>query len=238
MVMRHALIVGGAGTLGRAVNRALLGSQRFGWSTLSLDYLENAESTSSLALQSRVPLPEQLPRIRERVDGFSPTLDAVLCVAGAFDVSAVADPDVLEKHLAADAANFQSALLAAHLSTHALAPGGLLLLTGAAAVREGPVGFAAAYAASKASTHYLAQLMATRAEIPEDASVCTVLPQIIDTPQNRDAMPDADRSDWQPPEQIAELIRAWADGDGRPENGAFAKLARCGASGSLAAEFV
>ena len=80
--------------------------------------------------------------------------------------------------------------------------------------------------------------MATRAEIPEDASVCTVLPQIIDTPQNRDAMPDADRSDWQPPEQIAELIRAWADGDGRPENGAFAELARCEATGSLAAEVV
>ena len=37
-------------------------------------------------------------------------------------------------------------------------------------------------------------------------------------------MPDADKSDWQPPEKIAELVRGWAEGNNRPENGSFAKL--------------
>lgn len=37
-------------------------------------------------------------------------------------------------------------------------------------------------------------------------------------------MPDADKSSWLPPEKIAELVRAWADGENRPENGSFAKL--------------
>ncbi len=49
---------------------------------------------------------------------------------------------------------------------------------------------------SKAATHHLALTMAERTEIPQESSVCTILPQIIDTPANREAMPDADKSEW------------------------------------------
>ena len=37
-------------------------------------------------------------------------------------------------------------------------------------------------------------------------------------------MPDSDKVSWLPPQKVAELIRAWADGENRPENGSFAKL--------------
>ena len=37
-------------------------------------------------------------------------------------------------------------------------------------------------------------------------------------------MPDVDKSEWQPPEKIADLVIGWANGDNRPENGTFAKL--------------
>ncbi len=37
-------------------------------------------------------------------------------------------------------------------------------------------------------------------------------------------MPNEDRSTWLPTDNIAELLRAWADGENRPENGSFAKL--------------
>ena len=37
-------------------------------------------------------------------------------------------------------------------------------------------------------------------------------------------MPDADKKEWQPPSKIAELVRGWAQGENRPENGSFAKL--------------
>jgi len=57
-----------------------------------------------------------------------------------------------------------------------------LLFTGAAAVFEGPVDFAYGYAMSKAATHNLALQMAERTEIPASSSVCTILPQVIDTP--------------------------------------------------------
>ena len=58
----------------------------------------------------------------------------------------------------------------------------------------------------------------------------------IDTPQNRESMPDADKSSWLPPEKIGELLRAWSDGENRPENGSFAKLIY--KNGTVVPEFV
>ena len=66
--------------------------------------------------------------------------------------------------------------------------------------------------------------MAERTEIPEDSTVITILPQIIDSEQNRKDMPDADHSTWAPPNKIADLVRSWAQGENRPENGSYAKL--------------
>jgi len=37
-------------------------------------------------------------------------------------------------------------------------------------------------------------------------------------------MPNEDKSTWLPPEKIGELLRAWSEGENRPENGSFAKL--------------
>jgi len=37
-------------------------------------------------------------------------------------------------------------------------------------------------------------------------------------------MPNEDKSGWLPPEKIAEVLRSWAEGENRPENGSFAKL--------------
>lgn len=37
-------------------------------------------------------------------------------------------------------------------------------------------------------------------------------------------MPDVDKSGWQPPQKIATMIRQWADGENRPDNGSFAKV--------------
>jgi dihydropteridine reductase len=105
-----------------------------------------------------------------------------------------------------------------------LNPQGFLMLTGSAAVFEGPVNYAYAYAMSKAATHALALSLAKRTEIPESADVCTILPQIIDTPANRQAMPDADTSEWAPPDKIAQMVRHWAEGENRPINGSFAKI--------------
>jgi NAD(P)-dependent dehydrogenase (short-subunit alcohol dehydrogenase family) len=47
-----------------------------------------------------------------------------------------------------------------------------------------------------------------------------ILPAIIDTPSNRESMPDADRSRWVTPEQIAELMLFLCSEEGGALNGA------------------
>jgi NAD(P)-dependent dehydrogenase (short-subunit alcohol dehydrogenase family) len=63
----------------------------------------------------------------------------------------------------------------------------------------------AAYSASKSAVMRLTESMA--AELKRDGiNVNCVLPGTIDTPQNRQAMPNADHSRWVKPEAIADVI--------------------------------
>ena len=47
-----------------------------------------------------------------------------------------------------------------------------------------------------------------------------VLPSVIDTPANRESMPDSDWSKWVPPEEIARVIRFLISDESRPTSGA------------------
>ena len=59
---------------------------------------------------------------------------------------------------------------------------------------------------------------------------------MIDTPENREAMPTSDFNTWAPPEKIAGLLKMWAEGTNRPKNGSYAVLKRI--NGSVVPEFV
>lgn len=68
-----------------------------------------------------------------------------------------------------------------------------------------------AYGASKAAVVNLTQSLSK--ELAEDRiTVNAILPSIIDTPDNRESMPDADRSAWLDPAEIARVIR-WLVGE-------------------------
>jgi NAD(P)-dependent dehydrogenase (short-subunit alcohol dehydrogenase family) len=67
-----------------------------------------------------------------------------------------------------------------------------------------PPGGMGAYVASKAALVGLTRSLAR--ELPAEVRVNAVLPTTIDTPANREAMPDADFSKWTRPEQIAAVI--------------------------------
>jgi NAD(P)-dependent dehydrogenase (short-subunit alcohol dehydrogenase family) len=63
----------------------------------------------------------------------------------------------------------------------------------------------AAYAAAKNAVVRLTESMAAELR-GHGIGVCCVMPTIIDTPQNREAMADADTSQWTPPAAIAEVM--------------------------------
>mmetsp|Transcript_40842 Transcript_40842/g.39432 ORF Transcript_40842/g.39432 Transcript_40842/m.39432 type:complete len:158 (-) Transcript_40842:33-506(-) len=145
-------------------------------------------------------------------------------MAGGFGLSSVKDKDIFEKYDSIDRMNFQSSLLTAHLSTKFLNEQGLLVFTGAATIFEGPANYAFAYAMTKSSTHALVLNVAERTYIPPTSTVVCILPTMIDTPANREAMPDEDKSGWLPPDKISELVGGWSSGSNLPKNGSFAKL--------------
>ena len=75
---------------------------------------------------------------------------------------------------------------------------------GAGAALEGVAGMGA-YCASKSALIRLTEAMS--AELKDHGiNVNCVLPSIIDTPDNRAAMPDAEASRWVKPEALADVI--------------------------------
>jgi NAD(P)-dependent dehydrogenase (short-subunit alcohol dehydrogenase family) len=78
---------------------------------------------------------------------------------------------------------------------------------------------AAAYSASKAAVVRLVESLAAELK-DKDIQVNCVLPGTIDTPDNRQAMPQADASRWVPPEAIADVILFLASDAARAVTGA------------------
>jgi NAD(P)-dependent dehydrogenase (short-subunit alcohol dehydrogenase family) len=96
--------------------------------------------------------------------------------------------------------------------------GGKIVSVGAASALKG-VAQMGAYVASKSAVIRLTETMA--AELREkNINVNCVLPTIIDTPENRAAMPKADPSRWVAPADLAGVIVFLASGQARAIHGA------------------
>jgi len=119
-----------------------------------------------------------------------------------------------------------------NMSRAAVAPmlaggrGGALVNVGAYAALRGGARMAA-YAASKAAVQRLTEAMA--AELRDQAvRVNCVLPTVLDTPDNRAAMPAADASRWVAPDALADVIGFLASDAARAVTGASLPVtARC-----------
>jgi NAD(P)-dependent dehydrogenase (short-subunit alcohol dehydrogenase family) len=96
--------------------------------------------------------------------------------------------------------------------------GGAFVCVSARAALE-PFSGAAGYVTAKAAV--LAFVRALHAEYVKDGVRSNaVLPSVIDTPANRESMPESDFSRWVPPAQIASVIRFLVSEDSKPTSGA------------------
>lgn len=78
----------------------------------------------------------------------------------------------------------------------------------------------AAYAATKAGLNAIVQSVAREiAALP--CTINAVLPSILDTPPNREEMPDADFDTWVKLDDLAEIIHTFTTPTGAPLNGAL-----------------
>lgn len=154
-------------------------------------------------------------RLFARLHGELGAVDALFNLAGGFSSDKGHEPsELLEQMLTVN-------LTTAVNASRAVLPGmvergrGFILAIGAKAALT-PGGGASAYAAAKAAlVAYFRAL--TAASSKQGVNVAVLFPMgTIDTPDNRAAMPDADRSRWIAPEELAEAALFLAE---RPSSG-------------------
>ena len=207
---RHVLITGAAGNLGRAVAQAFAAQG----AALVLADLKHEALQSTFGSESArrrflgVDLLER-DAVAAAVGGVLARIARidVLChLAGGFRMGeAVHETSAVTWDWLLDL-NARTLLHAAGaVVPHMLAAGGGRIVTvGAYSARQG-VAAMGAYTAAKASVIRLTEAMS--AELREkNINVNCVLPTVIDTPQNRAAMPDADPARWVAPADLAQVI--------------------------------
>ena len=147
-------------------------------------------------------------------------IDAVVNCAGGFRWTLVGDASDEDIDFLIDA-NLRSALLMVREVLPGMKERGfgrIVLISSKSTLNpgtgEGP------YAATKAALNALTKSVA--AEVKElDVTINAILPSIIDTPANREEMPDADHDTWVQREQLAEIIYSLTQSMGAPINGAL-----------------
>jgi NAD(P)-dependent dehydrogenase (short-subunit alcohol dehydrogenase family) len=193
---RTALVTGGAGGLGRSVVDALVED---GW-----DVLVPVEQGSDLAKREHVSTivadltdPDDVARA---VRAAGESLGAVVNLVGGF----AADQPVADTPITEFERMFALNLRPTYLVTQAAIPrlrdGGSIVCVGSATALE-PFAGAAGYAASKAAVIAFAKTVAK-----EGVRSNVIVPTMIDTPANREAMPESEWHKLVPPAKIASVI--------------------------------
>lgn len=221
---RHVLITGAAGNLGRAVAQAFAAQ---GAALVLADLKPEALQATFGAESARqrflgVNLLER-DAVAAAVGGVLARIGRidVLChLAGGFRMGeAVHETSSATWDWLLDL-NARTLLHAAGaVVPHMLAAGGGRIVTvGAYSARQGLAAMGA-YTAAKASVIRLTEAMA--AELREkNINVNCVLPTVLDTPQNRAAMPDTDPARWVAPADLAQVIVFLASDAARAVHGA------------------
>lgn len=214
---KRALVIGGAGALGRAVTKSF----KVNWEVTSVDLQPNPEAKQSVLIQPQDSAETQATTLAKSLQG---KYNAILCVAGGFTMGSIASADVFAQWRQMMELNVMPSLMTAHLATKFLEDQGLLVFTGAAGPFQAPTPGILVYSLSKNVVHSLALNMSTRTDISSIATVLTILPGTLDTPRNRLDMPDANRSSWVSTEGVATLLKEWAENKNRPDNGSYLLL--------------
>lgn len=203
-------ITGGFGSLGMAAAQglaqrgarvALIGRGKTPEAGALPDALKSALCVGGVDLVDAQAAQAALSDVHARLGG----LDALVNTAGAFRWETIADGDAKTWDLMFDL-NVKTSLNASKAALPFLVASGAgrIVNIGAGAGQKAAQGMGA-YAASKAGVARLTEALADELK-DKRVTVNAILPSIIDTPQNRADMPDADFARWVPAGEIAALI--------------------------------
>lgn len=220
---RSVVISGAAGHLGRAVTRACLQrGDRVALLDRQASKLRDEFCGNDGVLLCEIDLMDR-NAVRASFAHARATferVDTICHLAGAFQMGeAVHDIDVDHwASLMALNANSLLHLAAAGVPHLKSAGGGAIVTVGAGAAQRGAA-LMGAYCASKSALMRLTESMSEELK-DERINVNCVLPSIIDTPENRAAMPDSEFERWVAPSALAEVILFLTSHASRAINGA------------------
>jgi NAD(P)-dependent dehydrogenase (short-subunit alcohol dehydrogenase family) len=211
------VITGAFGVLGRAA--AELAAQQ-GARVAMLDVKVGAQSVTAPELAIAVDLTDlkAAARAMQSVRATTGAIDALLNIAGGFAWETVSDGDVAtwERMFAL---NLKTALTASKAALpHLIEARGAIVNVGAASAVKAESGIGA-YTASKQGVMKLTESLA--AELKGKVRVNAVLPSILDTPQNRADMPNADPAKWVQPAELARVMLFLASNEASAVTGAL-----------------
>lgn len=205
--MQTVVITGAAGHLGRAVATAF--RERGAQCVLlgrHVDTLEEASAADVLALPLDLLDRDQVRAGIEQAVARFGGIDVLCHIAGGFRMGeAVHETTDASWDFLMDVNARTLVNVAAAVVPHLLRRGGGKIVTVGAAAAVRGAAHMGAYSASKSALLRLTEAMS--AELKDHGiNVNCVLPSIIDTPDNRAAMPDADYSRWVAPQALANVI--------------------------------
>ena len=204
------LVTGAAGNLGRAVAEAFAeNGANLVLVDLKRDHLERAfgaEGHRRIFAPADLLDPSSVAGAIDMAVGRNGRIDVLCNIAGGFRMGEAVHETSDETWDFLFDLNARSLLhtVRAVVPRMLTAGGGKIVNVGAFAAQKGVAGMGA-YCASKSAVIRLTEAMA--AELREShINVNCVLPTIIDTPENRSAMPDADPARWVSPADLASVV--------------------------------
>lgn len=224
--MKKAILITGAGgNLGAAVVKRLTEENRHLLATVhNADAVESlqSEQVEAVALDLTDEAAVQ-PFVAQQTT--QKDLEAAILLAGGFRPGSLlqADGAAIKKMFAI---NFETAfyLVRELLPVFEKRGGGQFVLVGARPALDPKAGKdLAAYAFSKTLVFKLAEFINAYGK-DKSINATVIVPSIIDTPPNREAMPDADFSKWVTPEAIADAIAFTLSDSGRQMKESILKM--------------
>lgn len=169
---KSVLVIGGCGALGKSIVSSLK-TLKNGCFVYSADFTKNKEASKNILLPKKYEK-DSLKKIKKNLKH---KFDLIINVAGGFNANNLKDENIVFKATQMYNANMLTSILAANIATTHMGNNGLLVLTGAAGVKDSTSTGILAYQLSKNSVHNLTNILVENPqEIPNVKKVVTLLP--------------------------------------------------------------
>ena len=198
---RHVVVTGAAGALGRAVVQHFLDQgARVALIDHRMDHLSSTfpglENSQHMLLEADVTSVPAMTGAAQRILNAFRQVDALVHIAGGFEMGEpvhALSREAWDRMMTLNAWSFVAVSQALVPSMIERKAGSVIAVTAKTASR-GAAGMSA-YIASKSALQRLVE--ASAAELaPHGINVNSVAPSVLDTPANRQAMPDANPAEW------------------------------------------